>query len=265
MLHENPHAPPAPHVAEAFVGALHVFEQEPHVTGNVRSVSHPLLASPSQSPHPVSHQNPHVPPGLQVADAWLGAGQAFVHDPHVAGTERSVSQPFVSSPSHEAKPASQTSSQVAMAQIAVAWSASAQAWAQPPQLAGSLATLVSQPFVSSPSQLSAPVLQAKPQAPVRQAGVAFGGAEEHAVLHPPQWLASASKSASQPLAGSPSQSPRLASHTKPHWPLRHVGLAYAGSAQLLAHEPQRVGSLSRSVSQPLAGLPSQSSQPAAHV
>ena len=39
-------------------------------------------------------------------------------------------------------------------------------------------------------------------------------------------------------------------------------LAFAGSAQAFPQEPQRAGSLSKSVSQPFAELPSQLSQPA---
>jgi hypothetical protein len=48
-----------------------------------RSVSHPFAALPSQSPNPITHRLSHVP-ALQVAIAFVPAGQSIPHAPQFA-------------------------------------------------------------------------------------------------------------------------------------------------------------------------------------
>ena len=64
-------------------------------------------------------------------------------------------------------------------------------------------------------------------------------------------------------AGFPSQFPQPGLQVKPHIAAPHVATAFCGVAQTLPHEPQWA-ELSRAVSQPFAGFPSQSPQPVAH-
>jgi hypothetical protein len=76
---------------------------------------------------------------------------------------------------------------------------------QPPQLAGSVLPLISQPSDTVPLQLRKPGLQLlMAQVPVLQTGVAFGVV--HAAPHAPQLLRLVLVFSSQPLAKRASQS-----------------------------------------------------------
>jgi hypothetical protein len=89
-----------------------------------------------------------------------------------------------------------------------------------------------------------------------------GVAPEHALPHIPQLLA-LSRGVSQPLAGFPSQSPKPALQVAiTHVPAAHATVAFA-STHALPHIPQLLA-LFNGVSQPLAGLPSQSPKPTLH-
>ena len=82
------------------------------------------------------------------------------------------SQPSVGSLLRSTQPGAQTKLQVEFAQVAVLCGR-VQAWLHPPQLFGSLVTLVSQPSGSMPLQLSKPVLHVSTRhTPTSQRGVA---------------------------------------------------------------------------------------------
>jgi hypothetical protein len=99
------------------------------------------------------------------------------------------------------------------------------------------------------------------QLPVAQLAVAF--AREQAVLHAPQWV-SVSSLVSQPLPMLPSQLPKPAAHVIVQLPPLHPGVPFA-PPQIKPQAPQLLGSVPVAVSQPFAGLPSQSMKPGAQV
>jgi hypothetical protein len=83
------------------------------------------------------------------------------------------------------------------------------------------------------------------------------------IPHAPQLFASARVSVSQPLAGFMSQSAKPASHiATAHAPIRQAGVAWA-SVHARPHAPQWATAAVTSVSQPLAGVASQSPRPVA--
>jgi hypothetical protein len=65
---------------------------------------------------------------------------------------------------------------------------------------------------------------------------------EHVLPQAPQFIAVSSE-VSQPLAALPSQSPKPGLHVKPHTPLLHVAMAFAGTGQAFPQRPQLRGSL----------------------
>src|SRR6185437_2785467 len=107
-----------------------------------------------------------------------------------------------------------------------------------------------------------PELQVSVHVPLLQEAVAFSLPQ--AVPHEPQWLTLDVVSVSQPLSALPSQSP------KPPLQLGLQAPATQGFVPLSAvhaelHVPQLLASVSRLVSQPLSGLPSQSPKPVAQL
>src|SRR6185437_3767806 len=127
----------------------HTLPQEPQLSGSVLMlVSHPFVALlPSQSAYPVEQVPPHTP-ALQVTVAiWLDE-QGRPHPPQLAGLVCTL----VSQPSdcllalQSAKPVAQTPLQTALPQVTVAMLSDEHVTLQPPQLLGSLAIAVSQPF-----------------------------------------------------------------------------------------------------------------------
>ena len=132
-----------------------------------------------------------------------------------------------------------------------------------PQLLGSLLMLVSQPLVRLLlSQSAKPGLQVPLQTPLAQLGVML--LDEQTLPHPPQLLASVFRLVSQPLAGLPLQLPKPALQVMPQTPIEQNAVPLV-ELQTWPHAPQLVGSVVRLVSQPLAGLPSQSAKPALQV
>jgi hypothetical protein len=83
------------------------------------------------------------------------------------------------------------------------------------------------------------------------------------VLQPPQWLASVCRFVSQPFAGLPSQSPKPGLQAIVQEPMAQEGVPFV-VLQALPHAPQFVALAARFVSQPLAGLPSQSAYVPVH-
>jgi hypothetical protein len=86
------------------------------------------------------------------AVAFVGA-QTPPHPPQRMGSLRvSASQPFSATPSQSAKPALQVNPQRPAVQVGEALALAAQAVPHPPQCAGSVKVLASQPLRAMPSQ-----------------------------------------------------------------------------------------------------------------
>jgi hypothetical protein len=80
LVHANP-APPAI-TEQSGVAPPHTVPHAPQLPGSERSVSQPLLESPSQSPKPATHDVPHCTPS-HVALAFGRVGQGMhVVAPH---------------------------------------------------------------------------------------------------------------------------------------------------------------------------------------
>jgi hypothetical protein len=142
----------------------------------------------------------------------------------------------------------------------------AQSGVLPPQLTPQLphavseARLCSQPVAIVVSQSAQPLSHVMRQVPLSHATVARLRPVGHAFVQLPQRMRSVARSASQPVAGSASQSPRSGSHaTIVHAPPAHEATAPSRS-QDWPQRPQLSSSRSRD-SQPFAGSPSQSWKP----
>ncbi|MFO0651780.1 MAG: hypothetical protein U0326_36500 [Polyangiales bacterium] len=121
----------------------------------------------------------------------------------------------------------------------------------------------SQPLAGFMSQSAKPSLQrATPQAPAVQAATALAGA--HARPQPPQWSVLARVSASQPLAGSMSQSAKPSLQVTSQRPDAQRAVALPPAAQRIPQPPQWPRSLRVSASQPLLASLSQSAKGAVH-
>ena len=92
-------------------------------------------------------------------------------------------------------------------------------------------------------------------APAAQPAVALASA--HAAPQRPQLDGVVLRLVSQPLAALPSQSPKPAVQVTPHAPAAQVAVPLVAS-HALPQRPQFATVVARLVSQPLAGLPSQS-------
>jgi hypothetical protein len=189
------------------------------------------------------------------------AGHTLPHAPQLALLAlRSASQPLAALPSQSPKPALHATPQAPLAHAGPAlgtW----QRFTHAPQRWGSLLRLVSQPLAGSPSQSPHPCRQVKAQRAPAHAALALGRRGQ-TLPHWPQLRPSAVRSASQPLPGFMSQSAKPMAHAPTaHRPITHAAVAFVG-AQTPPHAPQRMGSLSVSVSQPFSATPSQSAKPA---
>jgi hypothetical protein len=131
--------------------------------------------------------------------------------------------------------------------------------------------------------LAKPRLQVSEHWPALHVPAALAAEQSPSVVHPPAWhwpavqipllqtvpqapqsLGSTSRLASQPLAGLPSQSAKPRLQVAMHVPPVQVEVAL-GEEQTVPQAPQWLGSLAVLVSQPLAGLPSQSVKPTLQV
>src|SRR5262249_13706378 len=152
ILHE-----PVEHEATA-LGRLHVTPHAPQLEFVRRFVSHPSAYCPLQSAKPVLHvASPHV--DLAHAAVPMAAEHALPHEPQlVTLVVRSVSQPFVATPSQSPSPTEQVEiPQVPLTQLGVPPVAE-QTFPQVLQLLTSEATFVSQPFARLLSQSLKPAL-----------------------------------------------------------------------------------------------------------
>jgi hypothetical protein len=131
--------------------------------------------------------------------------------------------------------------------------------AHPPQLAGSLVMLISQPSEGIALQFWNPASQGpRVHAPLTQVGVARG--KLHALPQVPQLPTDVVRSTSQPSEVIPLQLPRPGMHTV----LLHIPMAQLGVPPTVEHitpHPEQCKALvSMLVSQPLAGFRSQSAK-----
>lgn len=115
---------------------------------------------------------------------------------------------------------------------------------------------VSQPFDALPSQFPQSGLQVMPQLPEAHVAVPFVVLQ--ALPQALQCRGLVLMLVSQPLLTSTSQSSYPSLHVMPQAPFVQLAAPWLVLHELV-HEPQRVGVLFRSVSQPLLALPSQSS------
>jgi hypothetical protein len=201
---------------------------------------------PPQLCCPVGHAMPHVVPS-HVAATPPGVGQGEHDVPHVAG---SVS--LTHALPHRWKPAVQTIPHAPAVQVARPLAGTGHAWPHIAQLAGSFCVLVHRPLHSEPVA----------EQPVLHTGVApelsqNGAALVQTVVHAPQ-CADVRRSASQPLAGSRSQSAKPGLHVNAHAVPSHVAVALAGAAQGAHALPQVATELL------VTHVPPQSWKPALH-
>lgn len=154
-MQANPQLPPE-QLGVAFCGAVQVLLQEPQaVTVVFRFVSQPVLTLPSQLAHPALQLPMVQEPPLQ---SWLAFGrlQALPQAPQWLGfVLLFVSQPLSAFPSQLRNGALQTMPHLPALQPAVPL-VELHCLPQLPQLPGSVATFVSQPLASTPSQFSQP-------------------------------------------------------------------------------------------------------------
>jgi hypothetical protein len=191
------HRPPAQALV-ALARAQRV-PQAPQLVALVLSeVSQPLAALPSQSPKPASQAKVHARLAQRAA-ALAGTAQARPQVPQWATLVARSAQ----APSQTVCPAGQFEAHTPALHTRPA----AQRAPQAPQFAALLRVSASQPLAGLLSQSAKPGSQAKPQRPSAQVGRAFAGAEQ-AMPHMPQLVSSVRRSASQPLARSPSQLPK---------------------------------------------------------
>ncbi len=83
-------------------------EQVPQVASALKFASQPLAGFVSQSPYPLRHTRPQLPPETQSARPLAGVGHTLPHPPQFdASVSVGTSQPLAVLPSQSAKPAAQ--------------------------------------------------------------------------------------------------------------------------------------------------------------
>lgn len=174
---------------------------------------------------------------------------------------RSVSQPLACTASQLPKPASHEATWQAPPLHEAVACASEQTLPHAPQLVTELVRSVS--HTASRSQSPRPAAQrVRSHTPALHTPAASG--KEQTVPHAPQLRASVWMLTSQPSTEAPLQFAKPALQAaRLHTPSAHVAEAL-GRTQARPHPPQLFGSPRVSVSQPFAGLPSQSAQPGRH-
>jgi hypothetical protein len=238
--------------------ALQELPQRPQAPTLVRvSTSQPLVGLPSQSAKPGLQARTAQRPEPQVAVA-LARRHALPQAPQWETLlARVVSQPLAEEPSQSPRPGPQSVRSHTPALQRAPAPSKRQTVTQAPQWSALVRVSVSQPLPGSPSQLAKPGLQLPtPQTPAAQAPVALGGAQ--GVEHDPQRAALVRVSVSQPLAGLPSQSASPSPQRDAQEPMVHEAAAPEAAVQRVSQVPQWSRSPWRSVSQPLAAMPSQS-------
>ena len=218
-----------------------------------------------QSPNPAEHVPwVHTPAPLHTAVA-LAKLHAVLHEPQSLNVVTERSQPLLGRPSQSAKP----DAHVVIVQLppphaaAATLGSDAQLLPQLPQLAVVLIA-TSQPSLTMLLQSRKPGEHVTEHVPfMLQPAPEVLGLPVQLLPHAPQ-LFGVLSAASQPLPALLSQLPKPLVHMpRPHALLLHTAVAFA-LEHVVPHAPQLV-TKRRSVSQPLAGLPSQLAKFAAHV
>ena len=228
---------PAAHTPVARAGAQARPQAPQWAAAVLRSTSQPVVALPSQSPRPAGQRSPQRP-AVQVATPFGPDAQANPQAPQCATSEAvSRSQPLTALPSQSRNaPSQEATAQRPPVQVAVA-RLKAQRAPHAPQCATSVAGSTSQPLAASPSQSAAPASQRMPHTAPVQVAAARGPAAQ-ARPQPPQCAVAPRVSTSQPLAASPSQSPRPGSQRiTAQRPSRHTP-SPDGGAQREPQAPQ---------------------------
>jgi hypothetical protein len=204
------------------------------------AVSHPLLASPSQSPKPASQRRPHAP-AVQNAVEFGPDAHAVVHAPQVVGSVfRSWHPPeqFVSPPPHEAW-------HVPIEQASPA----PHAFPHEPQFIGSERKFASQPSIDDVLQLPKFALHT-PMTHAFELHELAAFANAQVTPHAPQFIVVLS-AVSQPLVPSVSQSAKPVSQRSPHVPVVQNAVEFGPDGHAVEHMPHAPGSLFTSRHEPL--------------
>jgi hypothetical protein len=237
-------------------GREHVVPHAPQLLLVVSEVSQPLVALPSQLPHPLLHVPRVQVPVEQLAEAFVRV-QVVPQAPQLLLVVSEVSQPSLASPLQLPQPLLQLEIvQLPVEQLVEAFAAE-QPTPQPPQLV-LVFSGVSQPSLASPLQLAQPALQlAMTQLPLEQLVVALASAQ--LTPQPPQFEVVVSE-VSHPLLGLLSQLPQPDEQPGTQAPDTHAVVPWA-LVHALVHDPQLVKEL-REASQPSFARPLQLAQPA---
>jgi hypothetical protein len=239
---------PAVHEAEA-LAKVHTLPHAAQLPTVERSVSQPFIGLPSQSPKPAAQLRPQWP-AVHTAVLFDPLGHTVPHAPHAAGSLVRSWQ----SPEQLVRPARQVAVHPPDEHTCPAGHTVPHA----PQLALSVWVFTSQPSLGAPLQSTKPVSHAPiAQWPAVHKSAAW--AKLQTLPHAPQ-LAAVFSAVSQPLVGSPSQSPKPAVQVSAQCPPAHAGTLFGPLGHTLLHEPHAAGSLSRSRQAPM-----QSVSPVRHV
>ncbi len=229
------------------------------------AVSQPLPRLPSQSAKLSAQVRRHTPAAH--AGVALAVLHALPQRPQAPVLVlRLVSQPLAGIASQSAKPALQRTMAQRPAPHDDSALGSEHAAPQVPQWAEETSRSVSQPLLALPSQ--SPSVEGMhtcvdSQRPALHRAPAPGN--EQRVPQAPQWVALVPRLVSQPLLGSPSQSPKPSlQRARVHAPAAQPATPLA-TTHALPQAPQWAGAVASSTSQPLAGSPSQSAKPASQV
>lgn len=256
--HERiPHTP-EPQEAVA-LARVHAVPQPPQSLRVRMFVSQPLVSRSSQSSNPAEQEETRQVPDEQSPLPDAGA-QTEPQLPQSLSVLSGVSQPLASIPSQFDQPALQVSSSQLPVEQEVVALGRLQAVPHVPQLLR-VRMLVSHPLPPSRSQSANPGLQVpSEQTPVSQLSLAL--ARSHVMPQAAQ-LVSVLSDVSQPLASTPSQ----LDHPRSQPAVTQDPVVQLAEAFCRSHStpqaPQSV-SVRMSVSQPLAGLASQSEKPGRH-
>jgi hypothetical protein len=201
-LHVVLHVPPLHEGVPA--SEVHTCPHEPQLLTVSTAVSQPFARLPSQSPKPALHEGAHAPAMQFVVP--FGFTHATVHVPQWSVVVSTfTSQPFEDRPSQSANPGSHANWQAPPWHDAEALP-NAQTFPQNRQFAVEVFRSVSQPVPASAPQLPVPGAQDDvAQTPAWQTALPLSTVQ--ASSHLPQWVGSACRLVSQPLALFPSQSP----------------------------------------------------------
>jgi hypothetical protein len=252
---------PETHAAVAPGPATQAVPHEPQSESvSSRFVSQPFAGSPSQSAKGATHANPHDP-ALHVETALAGSGHTLPHAPQCAGVESvSTSQPLAMRPSQSANGSMQLNPQLPARQFETALAGAEHTIPQPPQCCALVSVFCSQPFAVFASQSAKGTTQSKAQPRAAQRAVALAGSAQ-TIPQPPQLAVFVRTSTSQPFAAFASQFAKPPLHANVHIPAAQPTVA-PGTASQGAQEPQCIGSVRGSTSQPFAAFASQSRRPA---